>query len=90
MAVPHRYQSNILIGDRGEAILSDYGLSCVLEMSGFTTKMQSATWRYTAPELLLASEDGGYSPRVTKATDLWSLSMTIIEVRKSASISHKL
>lgn len=80
MFFSHPFQSNILIGDCEEAILSDYGLSRILERSGFTTTTQSATWRYMAPELLSVRDDAEHSPRVTMATDVWSFAMTVIEV----------
>ena len=47
-------------------------------MSGFTTRMQSATIRYTAPELFLEEED--FIPHVEKETDVWAFAMTVIEV----------
>jgi serine/threonine protein kinase len=36
-------QSNILVNDMGEAQLTDFGLSRVLEFSGFTTKSVGGT-----------------------------------------------
>jgi serine/threonine protein kinase len=62
MSISYCLQSNILINDNGEASLSDYGLSRILEISGFTTNTQSATWRYAAPELF--SEDN-FNPVAT-------------------------
>lgn len=67
--------TNILMNDRLEASLTDFGLSRILEMSGFTTKTMSVTWRYAAPELLDNEE-----PRVTAATDVWAFAMTVLEV----------
>lgn len=67
--------TNILMNDRLEASLTDFGISRILEMSGFTTKTMSVTWRYAAPELLDNEE-----PRVTAATDVWAFAMTVLEV----------
>jgi serine/threonine protein kinase len=50
--------ANILINPKGEASLTDFGFSCVLEQSGFTTKTgSSGSMRWMAPELLIASDD---------------------------------
>ena len=59
-------------------MLSDYGISRILEMSGFTTNAQAVTWRYTAPERF--NEDVSIS-KGTTAADVWSFAMTVIEVR---------
>jgi serine/threonine protein kinase len=77
VSISHRMQSNILIKDDGEAALADFGLSRILEVSGFTTKI-SGTWRYMALELL-----GEGAPRVTAESDIWALAMTVVEVRIS-------
>jgi serine/threonine protein kinase len=57
--------------------LIDFGLSRILQISGFTTKTISGTSRYVALELLKEE----FTPRVTAATDTWALAMTVIEVR---------
>jgi serine/threonine protein kinase len=54
--VSYQLQSNILINDSGEASLTDFGLSRILQTHGFTTKTASGTWRYMAPELALTCE----------------------------------
>lgn len=78
MSISHYLQSNVLINDKGEACVSDYGLSRFLEKSGLTTKTQSATWRHSPPQRF--HEDEAIS-RPTKATDVWSFAMTVVEVR---------
>jgi len=70
--------TNILINDNLEASLSDFGLSRILEVSGFTTTTASGTIRWLAYELLVAEERP--IPRVTKATDVWAFAMTVIEI----------
>jgi serine/threonine protein kinase len=82
--VTDHLQSNILIDDNGGANITDFGLSRILEASGFTTKTAAGTYRYMAPELYSdCEEDDGYLPRATVATDVWAYSMTAIEVRVS-------
>jgi len=48
--------SNILVNDNGEASIADFGISRVLDTTGFTT-MASGTLRYMSPELLEACEE---------------------------------
>jgi serine/threonine protein kinase len=83
--------SNILINDNGEASLTDFGLSIILQTSGFTTKTASGTMRYMAPELysICDEENEDPIPRVTMATDVWAFAMTIIEIfTESIPFSH--
>jgi len=73
--------SNILINDQGEANITDFGLSRILEVSGFTTKTAAGTYRYMAPELYsVCEEEDADAPRVTVATDVWAFSMTVVEI----------
>ena len=60
----------------------DFGLSRVLEASGYTTKTATGTMRWQAYELLVPCKDGEEEliPRVTEATDIWAFAMTVIEV----------
>jgi serine/threonine protein kinase len=74
---PPNSQSNILVNDEGKASLTDFGLSLILRESGFTTKTTSGTWRFMAPELMIAEE---VQIQVTPATDVWAFGMTVIEV----------
>lgn len=73
-------QGNILINDGGQAVLTDFGLSIALEMSGFTTKNTPGTLRYMAPELL-AEPTTSAAIRPTTATDAWAFGITATEVR---------
>lgn len=83
-------QNNILIDDEGNASLTDFGLARTLQVTGLTTPaLVSGTLRYQAPELIpqmVGEED--INPRLTKETDVWSFSMTVIEVRLSLSQSR--
>lgn len=75
-------QSNILVSDEGRACLTDFGLSRILEATGFTTKSVGGTWRWQAYELIAPNEeDEDSTPKVTEATDVWAFGMTVIEVR---------
>lgn len=76
---------NILVNDKNEASLTDFGLSRVQNISGFTTKTGSGTTRWQAYELLAPCE-GDTIPRVTKATDVWAFAMTVVEVRTTSFI----
>lgn len=65
------------------ASISDFGLSRVLETTGFTTKAVGGTCRWMAQELLDPPEedDEGDTPLVTTASDVWAFAMTVLEVR---------
>lgn len=70
---------NILINDKGQACLADFGQARILQASGFTTNTQSGTWRYMAPELL-ASEEELVIEKVTTASDVYAFAMTVVEI----------
>ena len=70
-------QSNVLINDKGEASLADFGTAIILQKSGFTTRTTAGTWRFMAPELMEADE---VHTQVSKATDIYAVAMTYVEV----------
>jgi serine/threonine protein kinase len=79
-------QGNILIDDDGRVVLSDFGLSRVLEVSGFTTKDTPGTLRYMAPELLAEEPAPGTTSgaiRTTISADVWAFAVAATEVRKA-------
>jgi serine/threonine protein kinase len=80
---------NILISDGGQAVLTDFGLSIVLEMSGFTTKNTPGTLRYMAPELL-AEPTTSEAIRPTVATDVWAFGITATEIFSGKQPYHNL
>lgn len=67
--------SNVLISYRGEALLSDFGLSDLLESSfPVTIEVSSVgTINWTPPECLVA-------PRGSAAGDVWAFGMTALEL----------
>ncbi|KAF5322677.1 hypothetical protein D9619_001133 [Psilocybe cf. subviscida] len=70
---------NVLVNDRGYPLLSDFGLSKIIQEESVgipltQSSMMADSCRYFAPEAF--QEDGILS----KATDIYSLAMTILEV----------
>jgi len=79
--------SNVLIDDDGRAILTDFGLSRIIEEcyqpSGYTTANIAfgGSFRWGAPELTtLDTNDESESPRPTRASDIWSFGCTVYEI----------
>ncbi|TFK21998.1 kinase-like protein [Coprinopsis marcescibilis] len=73
--------SNILVKDDGQACLTDFGLSRVLETRGYTTTSFGGTCRWMAYELLTPVDDDSEDtpPPLTKNSDVWSFGMTMLE-----------
>ena len=74
-----RKQSNILVDAAGRARITDFGLATVAQNPDSPRLVlddQGHTARWTAPEIL--TEQGTYS----KASDIFSLAMIMIEVRR--------
>lgn len=78
-------QNNVLITDDGRAVLTDFGLSKVIEdktcPSGNTTGSTPGAIRWQAPESF--NDIDSDSARYALASDVWSFSCTIYEVRVS-------
>jgi len=75
--------ANILISDDGQAVLADFGLSRVLEVSGFTTNNTPGTLRYMAPELVTGDPAPGTtsaSVRTSTAADVWAFAIAATEI----------
>ncbi|TFK55297.1 hypothetical protein OE88DRAFT_1030281 [Heliocybe sulcata] len=66
--------ANVLISDTGRALISDFGLSKVIEEVAVTTSTGIAPSRWTAPEL--HREHVSVSPQ----TDAWSFGMLCLEL----------
>lgn len=81
-------QPNILIDDNNNAVLCDFGLASITadaESAHASTVNSAGSIRWMAPERL-SIFDGSSEPspnafRVTKESDMYSLSMVVIEVR---------
>ena len=69
-------QDNILISDREEAQITDFGLAQILDVTGFTTLIERNA-RFTAPELLSLVDD---SSRPTRQSDVFSLGILLLQV----------
>lgn len=76
-------QSNVLIDDEGNACLCDFGLSRILQSTGFTTKSIAGTCRWMAIELTIPDDD--VVVELTEATDVWAFGMTALEVSSSSA-----
>ena len=71
-------QANILIDSNGDARLADFGLMSITEshaIANTTKKGEQGSLRWMAPELL------GSEAKKTRASDVYALAMTILEVR---------
>jgi len=75
--------NNVLITDSCHAVLTDFGLSQVIEdligPSGNTTSTTQGTVRWMAPELVLDDENNQTLP-LTFSTDVWSFGCTAYEL----------
>lgn len=61
---PYQLQGHILVNDEGDAKISDFGLSRVLDISGFATT--SGPWRFMSPELLKICEEEEFNPSMVR------------------------
>jgi serine/threonine protein kinase len=81
-------QNNVLIDDDGRAVLTDFGLSKVIDEisdpTGNTTVMMGGAIRWKAPELLFDEPEDSTSPEVSPmpstASDVYSFACTAYEV----------
>ncbi|KAG1782024.1 kinase-like domain-containing protein [Suillus placidus] len=74
--------TNVLLDNSFNAVLTDFGLSRVLEASGFTTTNIKAvgTFRYMARELMNPTYPSATAPLPTLQSDVWSAGMTGLEI----------
>ncbi|KAL0948376.1 hypothetical protein HGRIS_010958 [Hohenbuehelia grisea] len=76
---------NILIGEEGQALITDFGLSKVVEemtdSMNLGTSFFAGSTRWMAPELILALvEDDGRPPPITPQSDVYSFASVCLEV----------
>ena len=76
------HAANILVDDKGNACLTDFGLSLIAEASAYNygSVHGGGAIRYQAPELIDPEEFGLESSRPTPASDIFSFACTAIEV----------
>lgn len=84
-------QPNILINDKNNAVLCDFGLASITadaESAHASTVNSAGSIRWMAPERLsifdASSEPAPSVIRVTKESDMYSLAMVVIEVRTAS------
>ena len=80
------YQDNILIDDSGNVRITDFGISRVLAVRGFTTTSASFSLRWSSVEILRAVS--GYDNHAdvdavhhyhTEASDIWASAITVVQ-----------
>ncbi|KDQ61850.1 hypothetical protein JAAARDRAFT_204272 [Jaapia argillacea MUCL 33604] len=73
---------NVLVGEDGHAVLSDFGSARVLDQTEPSVVNWSGTVRWTAPEILnsLPMDDDDLPGPPTKESDIYSLGGTLAEV----------
>ncbi|KAJ7198994.1 kinase-like domain-containing protein, partial [Mycena pura] len=79
--------SNVLISDKGYAVLSDFGLSRSLERpTGYTTSIYSVagSLSWSSPELIRPWFHPEESCIKTLASDVWAFGCTVYEVRRGS------
>lgn len=78
LTLQYTYKNNILITDRENAVIADFGIPKVLEdrPTGLTTSSWAqGTIRYCSPELVTNSK-----PQHSLESDIWALGCLILEV----------
>lgn len=94
--------SNILIGDDGQALLTDFGLSNVIEEvlesepsmrnSHFATSLFAGSTRWMAPELIeaLTNDDDAQPPPISTNSDVYAFACVCLEAATgSLPFSHR-
>jgi len=75
--------NNVLITRSGHGVLTDFGLSQVIEdlmgPSGNTTSTIQGSVRWQAPELML-DDDNNQKVQLTSSSDVWSFACTAYEL----------
>ncbi|KAF7333065.1 Glycoside hydrolase family 76 protein [Mycena venus] len=83
----HLKPANILIDDQGSAVISDFGISKVVDQHGFTT-YGVGTECYMAPELFVVVSPGinprpRHGSRTSKSSDIYSFALVALEILTS-------
>ena len=69
-----------MITDQGLAIISDFGISRIIDVKGFTTKVLRNV-RHNAPELMPIEEVPDQAVVATKQSDIFSFGILLLQVR---------
>lgn len=70
----------MLVTSDGRAVLTDFGRSFIIDEIEVSKSLCAAA-HWTAPEVLTTDSEDGIPPPLTKMSDVWSLGVTIFEVR---------
>jgi serine/threonine protein kinase len=70
---------NVIVSDRLEAQITDFGIGRILDVKGFTT-YSPRNIRFTAPELMPAHESGVSNVRPTFQSDIFSLGILLLQI----------
>lgn len=69
----------MLLSDDGVAQLNDFGISQIIGVRGFTTKILHNI-RHNAPEIMPIKEEDDENVRPTKESDIFSLGILLLQV----------
>ena len=82
LLLPHLQPSNILIGEDGAPVISDFGVSRVVATTmgafGVTANKVGGTYNFESPEQLDGEDEDGNPLRVTMQSDVWSFACTLV------------
>lgn len=83
-----RKQANIMIDNKQQPVIADFGLTFVIDHGAFTTNKIAGPARWTAPEILDPPGEHEDVPPYSHASDVFAFGMTMIEVRPFLSINY--
>ena len=66
--------ANILLNETGQAFVTDFGISLVMEGTHLTATDAAGTFNYMAPEMFSEGE------RLTPAIDVWGAGCVVLEM----------
>jgi serine/threonine protein kinase len=84
--------SNVLVGEDGQAVLSDFGLSFIIQSSDFTSVKTAGTCRWTAPEIMNPPEEtppDAPSVPYSLPGDIYAFAMTTLEIYTGYAPFHE-
>jgi len=72
--------ANILVDDKGQPVIADFGLTFVIDHGEFTTNKIAGPARWTAPEILDPPEGYDDEPPYSFQSDIFAFAMTVVEI----------